>query len=160
MTIILPVTVVIERMTVIGFPYCHRSIMTTKTVIGILAAMLGISLTFTVMIVCWYSVAPSIVLWCHCWSICCVCLTNICNIIIVANSFLYYKIYESNRKAKENEQLENKDEAKKFKMLLCMQTKPIITLLLIGGIDVIGNVLISFVYTTIKFQKNLTRVSI
>ena len=51
MTIILPVTVVIERMIVIGFPYHHRSIMTTKTVIGILAAMLGISLTFTVMII-------------------------------------------------------------------------------------------------------------
>ena len=51
MTIILPVTVAIERMIVIGFPYCHRSIMTTKTVIGILTAMLGISLTFTVMII-------------------------------------------------------------------------------------------------------------
>ena len=51
MTIILPGIVAIERMIVIGFPYCHRSIMTTKTVIGILIAMLGISLTFTVMII-------------------------------------------------------------------------------------------------------------
>ena len=50
MTIILPVTVAIERMIVISFPYRHRSIMTTKTVIGILATILGISLTFTVMI--------------------------------------------------------------------------------------------------------------
>ena len=63
---------------------------------------------------------------------------------------MYYKVYESNRKAKENEQLENEDEAKKFKILLCMQMKPIITLLLVGGIDVIGNVLISFAYTLIK----------
>ena len=51
MTIILLVTVSIERMIVIGFPYCHRSIMTNETIIGILAAMLGISLTFTVMII-------------------------------------------------------------------------------------------------------------
>ena len=63
--------------------------------------------------------------------------------IIVANFFLYYKVYESNRKAKENEQLENEQ-------LLGMQMKPIITLLLVGGIDVIGNFLISFAYTLIK----------
>ena len=71
----------------------------------------------------------------------------------MANFFLYYKVYESNRKAKENEQLENEDEAKEFKILiqlLGMQMKPIITLLLVGGIDVIGNVLISFAYTLIK----------
>ena len=51
MIIILPVTVVIEHMIVIGFPYRHRSIMINETIIGILAAMLGISLTFTVTII-------------------------------------------------------------------------------------------------------------
>ena len=73
--------------------------------------------------------------------------------IIVVNSFLYYKVYESNRKAKENERLGNEEETKKFQkliQLLRMQMKPTITLLIVGGIDVIGNVLISFAYTTIK----------
>ena len=51
MTIILPVIVVIEHMIVIGFPYHHRSIMINETIIGILAAMLGVSLTFTVPII-------------------------------------------------------------------------------------------------------------
>ena len=51
MTIILPVTVVIEHIIVIGFPYRHRSIMINETIIGILAAMLGISLIFTVPII-------------------------------------------------------------------------------------------------------------
>ena len=33
-----------------------------------------------------------------------------------------------------------------------LQVKPTITLLLVGGIDVIGNVLISFIFTTIKIS--------
>ena len=158
MTIILPVTVAIEHMIVIGLPYRHRSIMTTKTVIGILATMLGVSLTFTVMItivvsidVVWplalvyydATVAPFFVI---------LRLTSTV-FIIAANSFLYYKVYESNKRAKENERLGNEEEAKKFQKLiklLRMQMKPTITLLLVGGIDVIGNVLISFVYTLIK----------
>ena len=70
--------------------------------------------------------------------------------IVIANSFLYYKVYESNRKAKENERLGNEEEVRKFEKLirlLRMQMKPTITLLLVGGIDVIGNVLISFLFT-------------
>ena len=37
MNILLPTTIAIERMSVISSPYHHRSIMTTKMVIGILA---------------------------------------------------------------------------------------------------------------------------
>ena len=39
MDILLPITLATERMIVIAFPFCHRSIMTTKTVAGMLAAM-------------------------------------------------------------------------------------------------------------------------
>ena len=157
-TIMLPTTIAIERMIVIGYPYLYRNILTTKTVIGILAAILGVSLTFTAMInvvvsvdVVWplalvyydATITPFAVF---------LQLTSTI-FIIVANSFLYYKVYESNRKAKENERLGNEQEVKKFEKLirlLRMQMKPTITLLLVGGIDVIGNVLISFMYTTIK----------
>ena len=157
-TIMLPITIAIERMIVIGYPYRHRSILTTRTVFGILAAVLGVSVTLTAMItivvsvdVVWplglvyydATVAPFVVF---------PRLTSAI-FIIVANSFLFYKVYESNRKAKENERLGNEEEAKKFEkliQLLRMQMKPTITLLLVGGIDVIGNVLISFMYTTIK----------
>ena len=50
MTILLPITLAIERIIVIGFPYRHRSIMTTTTVIGILGAMWGVSLITTIMV--------------------------------------------------------------------------------------------------------------
>ena len=62
-------------------------------------------------------------------------------------------MWVSNRKAKENERLGNEEEAKKFQkliQLLRMQMKPTITLLLVGGIDVIGNVLISFMFGIIR----------
>ena len=48
--LLLPNTIAIKHMIVIGFLYCHRSIMTTKLVIGILAAMWGVSLILTIMI--------------------------------------------------------------------------------------------------------------
>ena len=49
--ILLPITLAIERTVVIAFPYRHRSIMTTKTVVGMLAVMWGIAaILATVMI--------------------------------------------------------------------------------------------------------------
>ena len=133
MTIILPVTVAIERMIVIGLPYRHRSIMTTKTVIGILATMLGVSLTFTVMItivVSVYVVWPLALVYYDATVTPFFVILRLTStvFIIVANSFLYYKVYESNKVYEST-------------------TK---SSLLVGGIDVIGNVLISFVYTLIK----------
>ena len=53
------------------------------------------------------------------------------------------------RKAIENEKLGNEEETKKFVkliQLLCSQVKPTNTLLLVGGIDVIGNVLITVMF--------------
>ena len=158
MTIILPVTVAIERMIVIGFPYRHRSIMTTKTVIGILATVLGVSLVLSVTSTI---VVPADVMW----PLAIVYVNTYIRLlfilfrltsavfITIVNIFLYYQVWVSNRKAKENERLGNEEEAKKFQkliQLLRMQMKPTITLLIVGGIDVIGNVLIAFAYTTIK----------
>ena len=47
MTALLPISVAMERLIVIAFSYRHRSIVTTKTVISILAAMWGMSLILT-----------------------------------------------------------------------------------------------------------------
>ena len=52
-------------------------------------------------------------------------------------------------------------EIKKYKKLIQLlhsQVKPTVTLLLVGGIDVIGNMLISFMYTTVRVstQPNTT----
>ena len=50
MNILLPITIAMEHVIVIGFPYRHRSIMTTKMVIGILAVMWGVSFILTIMV--------------------------------------------------------------------------------------------------------------
>ena len=69
--------------------------------------------------------------------------------IVAANSFLKYKITLSNRKAAENQRLGNEEEVKKFKDLLQevrAQVKANITLFLVGGIDVIANILQTVTY--------------
>ena len=166
MTILLPVTLAIERMIVIGFPYRHRSIMTTTTVISILAAMWAFSLILSVII---SIVVPIDIIWplaliyYHATIAPFFVFPRLTSavFIMVANIFLYYTVIVSNRKAKENERLGNEEETKKFKKLIQLlrsQVKPTVTLLLVGGIDVIGNVLISSMYTTVKVstQPNTT----
>ena len=51
MAILLPITVAIERMVVITFPFHHRSIMTTKAVAGMLATLWGLSAIVTIVII-------------------------------------------------------------------------------------------------------------
>ena len=58
--ILLPATLTLERMIVIVFPYCHRSIMTAKTVISMLAAMWGLSLILVLMITI---IVPADIIW-------------------------------------------------------------------------------------------------
>jgi len=67
------------------------------------------------------------------------------NISSIHISFLQYKVTISYRKARENQKLGSEEEAKRFRKLvqqLQAQTKVTITLLFIGGIDVIANMLI------------------
>ena len=158
MTILLPITLAIERMIVIGFPYRHRSIMTTKTVISILVGMWGLSLILAIIITI---IVPVYIEWSfgafsfHATIIPFFGLTRLTSaaFITAANVFLQYNVIVSNRKAKENERLGNEEEARRFQKLvklLRVQVKPTITLLLVGGIDVIGNVFISFMYAAIE----------
>ena len=157
MDILLPTTIAMERMIVIGFPYHHRSIMTTKMVIGILAAMWGVSLILTIMATI---LVPVDIVWplatinIHITVVPFFAVPRLASVvcIIVANVILYYHVTISNRKARENERLRNEDEVKRFQKLLQLlrtQAKPTITLLLVGGIDVIGYILITFMYAGI-----------
>ena len=50
LTMLLPITLAVERMIVLGFPYRHRSIMTTEMAITILGAMWGVSLIITTIL--------------------------------------------------------------------------------------------------------------
>ena len=115
-------------------------------VVGILATVLGVSLLLTVVLTTVVSVdivCPLALAYYDAIVIQFFVLPRLTTavFVIVANSFLYYKVYESNRKAKENERLGNEEKTKKFEkliQLLRMQMKPTITLLLVGGINVIG----------------------
>ena len=108
MTLLLPITVDVERMVVIGFPFHHRSIMTTKTVVIMLAVMWGLSAILTTIIMI---TVPIDIVWplglMHyhqkIYPILVVpqLISIIC--IVAANGFLKYKIALSNRKAAENQ---------------------------------------------------------
>ena len=117
MTTMLPVSIAIEHMIVNGFPYRHRSIMTTKTVICVLATMWGLSaiLTATITITVPANTAWSLALV-H-YGIFITVIFGVLQLIsaisiVVVNAFLLYKITVSNRKAKENERLGNEKEVK------------------------------------------------
>ena len=159
MTIMLPITLAIERMIVIGFPYRHRSIMTTKTAIGILAMMWSLSFILTILITI---IVPVDIVWplalinYHTNILPFFMLPRLTSaaFIAAANIFLQYKVIRSNRKAKENKRLGNEEEKQfqKLVQLLRAQIKPTITLLLVGGIDVLGNIFISVIYPIIGFS--------
>ena len=146
-------------MIVIAFgPFHHRSIITTKIVAIMLAAMWGLSIILTIIIM--ISVPRDIVwplgimlFYQKIYPILVVpqSISIIC--IVAANSFLLYKITLSNRKAAENQRPGNKDEANNFKTLLLevqAQAKATITLFLVGGIDVIANILQTVTYAVIE----------
>ena len=157
MSILSPVTVAIERMITIAFPFRHRSIMTTKTVVRMLAAMWGLLAILTVIIII---TVPVDIFWplglihFHQAIFAIVGVPRVTSIvcIVAANSFLQYKIIMSNRKAAENQRLGNEEEVKNFKNLLQeirTQAKATITLFIVGGIDVIANILLTVIYVAI-----------
>ena len=131
--------------------------MTTKTIAGMLATMWGLSTILTIIIV---AIVPVDIVWplvVVVWHpsifpfILVPRLTSAVS-VIVANAFLQYKITISNRKAKENERLGNEEEIKKSKKLLRelrAQAKSTITLFIVGGIDVLANMLLPGVYAAI-----------
>ena len=154
MTVMLPITLAAERIVVIGFPLRHRSIMTTKTVAVILAAMWGLSTILATIITV---IVPIDIIWPLAlvdWDVLYIPFIVTLQItsavfIITANAFLQYKVVLSNRKARENCRLGNEEEVKRFEklvQLLRAQAKATITLFLIGGIDVIANILIPTLY--------------
>ena len=156
--ILLPVTLTLERMIVIVFPYRHRGIMITKAVFSMLAALWGISLILIIMIT---MIVPTDIVWplgliyYHSSITPFFVLPQLASavLIIITNVVLQYKVILSSRKAKENEKLGNEEEAKRFKklvQLLRARVKPTVTLIMVGGIDIIGNIVISFMYIGIK----------
>ena len=149
MSILSPIPVAVERMITIAFPFRHRSIMTTKTVATMLTVMWMLSAILTIIIII---TVPVDIVWplglihFHQTFYAVIAISYLTSIIctVAANGFLQYKIAVSNKKAKENQRLGNEVEVKKFKKLsqeIRAQAKATITIFLVGGIDVIANIL-------------------
>ena len=167
MTILLPITVAVERMIVIAFPFHHRNIMTTKTIASVLAAMWGLSAilsTIAMVTIPINIVWPLGLIHIDPTGIAVLGFPQLISLvcIVAANGLLQYKITMSNRRAKENQRLGNEEEAKDSKKHLQKvkaQAKATITLFLVGGIDVIANILqivtYLLIYSLIESNKKL-----
>ena len=158
MTFLLPVPVAVERMIVIAFPFRHRSIITTKTVAIMLTPMWGLSAILGMIIII---AVPVDIVWplgfmyFHPSVYLIIAILQVMSTIFIlaTNSYLQYNVTLSNRKAAENQRLGNEEEVKKFKNTLQevrAQAKATITLFLVGGIDVIANILQTVTYTAIE----------
>ena len=158
MVVLSPITVAVERVIVIAFPFRHRSIMTKKTVAYMLSAMWWLSTILTIMIII---ILPFDIFWplalFH-WPQIIYAIIGVSQLIsiiciVAANSVLQYKITISNRKAAENQRLGNEEEVKRFKKLLKevrVQAKATITLFLVGGISITANILQTVAYAVIE----------
>lgn len=152
-TALLPITLAVERMVVIGFPYRHRSVMTTKMAAGILALIWGLSaiLAITVIIIEPINIVWPLALinWRNLlYSLAMIPRLTSAAFVAAANIFLHYRIALSTRKAAENERLEN-EEAAQFKKLVELfkaLSKTTNTLILIACIDIIANTLILLIH--------------
>ena len=163
--ILLPITLATERMIVIAFPFRHRNIMTTKTVAGMLAAMWGLSAILTVIITVTVPVDilwPLGVVYWHTPIFPYLMILRLMSAIsiIAANIFLQYKITTSNRKAKENQRLGNEEKrSKNLVQELKARAKATTMLFLVGGIDVIADILLPVMYpvlsTTVDPDKHI-----
>ena len=159
-TILLLSTLAIERVIVIASPYRHKFIMTKKMVAGILATVWGLSAIITVVNTLYVSfeiIWPLAVIKFEKTYISSYALVRLTSaaFIIVANIYLYWQVTKSNMKATENTKLGNEEEAKRFTKLVQLirsQSKTTLTLLMLGGIDIIASVLIPTMYVVISFS--------
>ena len=131
--------------------------MTNKTVVGMLAAMWSTSTIPTIIILITVPldiVWPLAVLHWHKSIFAIIAAPRLLAIIciVAANSFLYYQVTISNRKAAENQRLGNEEQVKRLRRLLKeiqAQAKPTMTLFLVGGIDILADILLIFIYAII-----------
>ena len=149
----------IDRFVAIASPYHHRKIMTKKVVVTIVAVVWGSAILITsfllvqVPYVHLYPFArcsglsgfPLIYLFKG--SV----MASSTVLIIAINLYLYYKILQSNKKLKENMQLHGESSTKARRHVarrdhLRGHIKPIVSVLLLGGIDGLINLLIPMLH--------------
>ena len=153
-------TLGIDRFVAIASPYHHRKIMTKKVVVTIVAVVWGLAISITSVLL---TQEPYVHLYpfarCHRLSNG-FTLTNSFRVFVLVSStiliiginlYLYHKTLQSNKKLKENMRLhgESSRSARRHvvqREKLQNQTKPIVSVLLLGGIDGLINLLIPLLF--------------
>ena len=159
-TNLLFVTLAVERVIVIGYPYRHRSIMTTKVVRGMVVATWVLSAILAVVLILF---SHHLIHWpfrtiTFAKSLIARAILGPLRIsstafIMATNVFLYYKTYQSNKKA-EGMQMGNAREVeanrlKKLAQKLRSQPKTAVSLLMLGSIEGVANMLFPIMHILI-----------
>ena len=158
------ITLGIDRFVAIASPYHHRKIMTNKVVATIVAAVWGLAIlsTSVQLVHISYVYLPP---FGKCYGLSgfpfsrllgTFMLVSSTVLIIAINLYLYYEILQSNKKLKENMQLhgESSTTARRHvarKKKLRRHIKPTTSMLLLGGIDGLINLLIPVLFIIFRF---------
>ena len=160
-SILLLITLAIERAAVLALPFSHKSYMTNKTVAGTIAAVWALSAILTAVITI---AAPVNIVW----------PLGVINFsdniipfimsarltaaafILVTNAYLFYKAAASKRKARKNKTEGNQEKAARYTklvQLLRSHLKPTVTVLVVGGIDIIANTVLCIGYVKLSHSE-------
>ena len=157
-SVLLLITLAAERAAVLALSFSHKSYMTNKTVAGVIAAVWVLSAVLTAIITI---IVPANIVW----------LLAVINFsddiipfimsarltvaafILVTNAYLFYKAAASKRKARKNKTQGNQGKAVRYTklvQLLRSHLKPTVTVLVVGGIDVIANTVLCIRYVKLS----------
>ena len=168
------ITLGIDRFVAIASPYHHRKIMTKKVVVTIVAVVWGSAILITSVLLVQ---VPYVHLYpfARCSELSGFPLIYLFKgsvmasstvLIIAINLYLYYKILQSNKKLKENMQLHGESSTKARRHVahrdhLRGHIKPIVSVLLLGGIDGLINLLIPMLHIIFRLtlgNDSITRI--
>ena len=170
------ITLGIDRFVAIAYPYHHRKIMTNKVVITTVAVVWGLAILITSVLlfqVPYVHVYP----FARCYGLnhfpliylfkgfIMVCSTAL---IVAINVYLYYKVLQSNKKLKENLRLDGESSATTRRHAasrknLRRHIKPTVSVLLLGGIDGLVNLLVPMLQILFRLtlgNNSITRVCV
>ena len=163
----------IDRVICVAFPYRRRDIMTNKVVYFLIITMwlVASGVAFVVKLTSTLTFDPPFGKYVvstnsRLFILCAVLLPTLLSVIatIFINVYLYYCTVQSNKRLQENMKLEgtrNNHEIRRTKRLLHnlrMQAKPTISVLILGGIDCVLNVLNSIIISVaIAYAPGTTR---
>ena len=170
------VTLAIDRFVAIASPYHHRKIMTNKVVITTVAVVWGFAILITSILlfqVPYVHVYP----FARCYGLnhfpfiylfkgFVMVFSTV--LIVAINVYLYYQVLQSNRKLKENLRLDGESSATTrrhaaSKNNLRRHIKPTVSMLLLGGIDGLINLLVPILHILFRLifgNNSITRVCI